>query len=433
MGLTGTPRGTQPPGDWRAWAIWGAAAVFYLYEFFVRVAPSVMQEPLMKVMQVNAAGFGLAMGAYYYVYSPLQLVAGSLLDRYGARLVLLPSVLVVAAGCLLEAFGQSMAAVTISRGLQGLGSAFAFVGTMYLAAQWFPHRRLALIAGLTTALGMAGGIMGNAGLQWLIEIEGWRATLHFSWVAGAVVFLVMLAVIPPAPPWAAAAKSANPGERPPISLPAAIGKVLRNPQTLVIGFIGGILYLPLTVIGGLWGESYIMAISPMSAQGASNAVSMLYVGWLAGAPLAGWLSDHAQKRRVFLVASTALTLLTTVLLTAFTAMHPVAMHVLLLAIGLASSMQVVTFVAAIEANDPLLNGTALSANNMMVMLLGGLAQPLFGWVLDWCAGGLAAGASYTGEHYRAAMVLLPASALLGVAASFFLKESFRHHEGPVGH
>ena len=76
MGLTGTPRGTQPPGDWRAWAIWGAAAVFYLYEFFVRVAPSVMQEPLMKVMQVNAAGFGLAMGAYYYVYSPLQLVAG---------------------------------------------------------------------------------------------------------------------------------------------------------------------------------------------------------------------------------------------------------------------------------------------------------------------------------------------------------------------
>ena len=55
MSLLGTPRGTQPPGDWRAWTIWGAAAVFYLYEFFVRVAPSVMQEPLMEVMHVNAA------------------------------------------------------------------------------------------------------------------------------------------------------------------------------------------------------------------------------------------------------------------------------------------------------------------------------------------------------------------------------------------
>jgi hypothetical protein len=62
-----------------------------------------------------------------------------------------------------------------------------------------------------------------------------------------------------------------------------------------------------------------------------------------------------------------------------------------------------------------------------------LAQPLFGWILDWCAGGVAVGGVYTGEHYRTAMVLLPATALLGVVASFFLKESFRHHEGPVGH
>jgi hypothetical protein len=31
------------------------------------------------------------------------------------------------------------------------------------------------------------------------------------------------------------------------------------------------------------------------------------------------------------------------------------------------------------------------------------------------------------------MILLPATALIGVIASFFLKESFRHHEGPVGH
>lgn len=431
MSLIGTTRGTEPPGDWRAWAIWGSAAIFYLYEFFVRVAPSVMQEPLMEVMHVNAAGFGLAMGAYYYVYSPLQLVAGSLLDRYGARRILLPSVLVVAAGCLLEAFGQTMIGMTVARGLQGLGSAFAFVGTMYLAAQWFPHSRLALIAGLTTALGMAGGILGNAGLQWLIEVEGWRATLHFSWIAGGVVFVVMLAVIPAAPPWAAAAGRGK--AAPSIGLLTAIVKVLRNPQTLVIGLIGGVLYLPLTVIGGLWGESYIMAISPMSAQGASNAVSMLYVGWLVGAPLAGWLSDRARKRRIFLVASTALTLLTTLLLTTFTTLHPGVMVGLLLAIGLASSMQVVTFVAAIEANDPQLHGTALSANNMMVMLLGGLAQPLFGWILDWCAGGVTVGGSYSGEHYRAAMVLLPASAVLGVAASFFLKESFRHHEGPVGH
>jgi hypothetical protein len=31
------------------------------------------------------------------------------------------------------------------------------------------------------------------------------------------------------------------------------------------------------------------------------------------------------------------------------------------------------------------------------------------------------------------MAIMPVAAVIGVVASFFLKESFRHHDGPVGH
>lgn len=420
---------SPPPGNWRSWLIWGAAAIFYLYEFFVRVAPSVMEEQLQEALHVTAAAFGASVAAYYYVYAPLQLVVGSLMDRFGARLVLIPSVLVVALGCLLETFAGTLLEMTLARGLQGLGSAFAFVGAMYLAAQWFPHNKLALIAGLTTTLGMLGGIVGNAGLAWLVDEAGYKATLHMSWIAGIGIFVLLLLVIPKPPPWAQKALLENP-EEPARGMIGGILSVLGNPQSWLIGFTGACLYLPLTIIGGLWGVNYVMTASGVSKETASTAVSLLYVGWVVGAPLAGWLSDKLEKRRMLLIASTILTLLTTVLLTLFVSLHIAAMLVLLLAIGLASSVQVVTFVSAVEVNKPGLHGTALSVNNMLVMLLGGLAQPLFGVILDWSSGG---GAHYTAHDYRTAMFMLPACSLLAVAASLFLKESFKKDSGPVMH
>ena len=36
------------------WIIWGVAASFYLYEFFARVAPSVMSETLENDFSMNA-------------------------------------------------------------------------------------------------------------------------------------------------------------------------------------------------------------------------------------------------------------------------------------------------------------------------------------------------------------------------------------------
>ena len=46
----------------RGWVIWGVAALFYLYEFFVRVAPSAMAPELQETFKLSAAGLGAAIG-----------------------------------------------------------------------------------------------------------------------------------------------------------------------------------------------------------------------------------------------------------------------------------------------------------------------------------------------------------------------------------
>ncbi len=161
----------------RGWFIWGAAALFYLYEFFVRVAPSSMATQLQQHFGLSAAALGAAAGTYYLVYSPMQLVSGSLIDRFGPKRVLVLAGLICSAGAFIEVAGSAPALLAGARFCQGFGSAFAFVGTMYLAAEWFPATQLALLSGLTTSLGMAGGIIGNSGIARIVKHLGWQPAL----------------------------------------------------------------------------------------------------------------------------------------------------------------------------------------------------------------------------------------------------------------
>ncbi len=408
------------------WIAWGVVSLFYLYEFLIRVAPSVMEPELQRSFHLSAAGLGAALGAYYYIYAPLQLVVGGLLDEWGTRRVLIPAVLLCVAGCFLEVLGGSPAILITARLLQGSGSAFAFVGAMHAAAQWFPPARMALISGLTTALGMVGAIIGNAAVAEFVASLGWQSSLRaaafFGLLVAAAIFFFL-----PKPPTAAKAKKRTAATRGSFTrMFGHLRSVLFNPQTWIIGFVASCLYLPLSVFGGLWGVPYLHAVSGISVVDAARLISVLYVGWLIGGPAAGWLSDHLGRRRAMLLGSTALTLLTTIFLVLSPPTTVPGMVVLLLAIGLASSVQVVGFAAGLEANPLPAAATSIACVNMIVMLLGGLLQPVVGVLLDHFSGSPAAIASgeFSATDFRYAMILLPALSLLGIGACVFLKETY---------
>ena len=63
-------------------------SLFYLYEFFIRVSPSVMTQDLMAHFGVAAGQLGLMSAAFFYAYMPMQVVAGLLGDRFGPRKLL---------------------------------------------------------------------------------------------------------------------------------------------------------------------------------------------------------------------------------------------------------------------------------------------------------------------------------------------------------
>ncbi|MFG1401093.1 MFS transporter [Xanthobacter sediminis] len=398
------------------WVVWGTAALFYLYEFFVRVAPSAMEPELQAHFGLSAAALGAAAGAYYFVYSPMQLLSGTVIDRFGAKHTLVVAALICTAGAFVELMGTSPLLLSAARFLQGLGSAFAFVGTMYLAAQWFPRSMLALLAGLTTSLGMAGAILGNSGTAFIVETLGWRSALLAAGGLGIVIVVLIMLLVRSHPSAGAAG-----GKAPAPHILKALRVVWSNPQSWYLGIVGAALYMPLSILGALWGEDYIAAVTGADPEEAAFAVSLMYVGWLVGGPVAGLVSDRYGTRRILLLGASIATCAVTLAIALIPQVSLPGMYGLMLLLGLASTSQVVCFASAVEHNPPEVTGTAIAATNMMIMLLGGLGEWGFGALLDTFGAG--AGKALDPQAFRFAIGLLPAVCIVGLGAALLLTEA----------
>jgi hypothetical protein len=82
-----------------------------------------------------------------------------------------------------------------------------------------------------------------------------------------------------------------------------------------------------------------------------------------------------------------------------------------------STPEVVCFVASLEANKPSVKGSAIAVVNMVVMLVGGLFQPVVGWLM--------AGNSehvVSCESFRNALLTMPLLTFIGFILSFFVKK-----------
>ena len=286
-------RGLKP------WMYWIVAASFYLYEFFARVAPGVIEGTLQKEFSVDAAEVGLLMGLYYLSYAPMQLVVGMALDRFGSRRLLAAAALTAGLGCLVFATARSTAGLAGGRLLLGVGSAFAYVGAVYVATVWFPRSKLALIMGMTAALGTLGAALGEAPLEEAVRAFGWREAMYVAAIGGLVIGVLVYIVVPRRPGWFLKMAELEKKEASKTMFRGLV-EVVSSGQTWLVAIISLLTYLPLSAFGALWGDSYLMASTGASEEAAAWTMSMLFFGFALGGPVLGHLlppRDSLQARR----------------------------------------------------------------------------------------------------------------------------------------
>ncbi len=404
------------------WVICALAALFYCYEYFLRISPSVFTDDLMNTYGLGGAALGNLVAFYYYAYTPMQLPVGLLMDRYGPRALLTLASLLCAIGSFLFAATQIVLIAQMGRFLVGFGSSFAFVGVLKLASIWLKRENFGFVVGLATTLGMVGAMVGQNALARLVKTFGWQQVTYASAVFGVVLALILWGMI------------RNGDTREVIvSKPVFFSRIfkdlfvaLQNRQIWLAGIVGGLLYIPTSVFAELWGVPYLEQAQGFSVSDAAGAISMIFLGWAIGGPLIGAISDRLRRRKlpIILGSFVAAGLMTLFLFTDH--MSQTMICITLLIFGIFSSAENITFAIARESCSDSIAGTAVAVNNFLVMLGGMLLQPLVGKMLDVKWNGVMENGHrvFTNADYQHALLVLPVGLLLAGIMTFFIRETY---------
>lgn len=404
------------------WMVWGLGCLFYFYECLLQVSPSVMSNELMRDFSVTSQTLGILSGVYFYSYAAMQLPGGVLMDYFGPHRLLTLATVVCAVSTIAFGMTNNFFMACLARLMIGFGSAFAAVGTMKLAANWFPAQRFALLTGLMVTLGMLGAIGGEAPLALLIEKFGWR---HSMLIMGSIglVLAVLLIVIAKDTPKKHESHHPSIDEEP---LIPSLLTLVKNKQLWLVACYGGLMYMATPVFCGLWGVPFLMNKMMITKTTAANYISLVFIGWAIASPLWGILSNRIGLRKPPMYIGCIGALLCSLSFIFLPINHAIYMEILLFLFGIFSAGFLPAFTVAKELCNKKYVATGLSFMNMMNMIGIAIAQPLIGFILDKLWTGEMNGnvRVYPLEAYHTGLALLPLGMLIALIILPKIKETY---------
>jgi sugar phosphate permease len=392
--------------------MWFLAAIFYGYEFFQRVAPTIMATPIMNTFHLNHASFALVSSLYLYAYALAQLPAGALLDKYGPKICLSLSALGVALGTLLFSETENLLFLGLGRILIGIGSAFAFIGCLKLATQWFEGKTFGLIVGLTNLIGVLGALVGEAPLAELVDHYGWINSLKFSGFLGLFIALILFLFIQNTP-------SQSLEKKAPIPLWPCFKKLIKTPQNWLIGIYAGLMVSPVIAFTELWAVPFLQTAHHLNSVKAAAVNQFIFIGIAIGGPTHGLLARKLGYRKPimgFFQLMAALSLCGII----FWDTAPQGLMVLMFIFGFSTSSMLLSFALATEWHSKELSAMTIAFTNLFIMLIGAAFQNLIGDGLTWMTG--AHGITNSISLFKAVLSILPIALMLNFGIWFLIQE-----------
>jgi MFS family permease len=271
----------------------------------------------------------------------------------------------------------------------------------------------ATLIGATQMFGMAGGSAGQFVVGPMIASGvPWSRFWVVMGTAGLVIGALLYALIPKA-------ETADGGSDWLRSAGSAMRTVFLNPQSILCGFIAGLLFIPTTIFDMVWGVRYLQDARGLDYGTAVMRSAAVPLGWMIGCPLLGFVSDRLGRRKP-VIAGAALVLLGCLAFILYGPAGVLPPFVLALVTGIASGAAMLPYTVIKEANPPQYSGTATGVVNFLNFTFSALLGPAFAGRLRTASAGAE---TMTLEHYQAAFLPLLYGVALALALTLVLKET----------
>jgi len=424
------PDSSYPPAG-LAWLIWGFAAIFYMFVFFLRASPAVMTSELMRDFHIGGASLGHLSAFYFYAYVVMQIPVGVLTDSMGARKLLTLGAFTGALGTFIFGSTQNFDMACVGRAILGGSTAVALLVALRLAAHWFPQKNFGGMSGIALFFGNMGAVVAQIPLRLAIEHFTWRETVIGSAVIVFALGLLAWLVVRDDPTEKGYKSYASAGltTRQKTTLAGAfksMGSVFSYQNTWLIMLAQGGLAGTILTFTGLWGAPFLKARYGLVPRDAASIATVMLVAFAAGCPIFGSLSDKLGKRKPAYLAGAIVTAIGWISMFYIDGLSVGAFTIIAGITGFATGSFIIGFPFGRESAPGKYMGTMTASVNMGNMLGVVALQPGIGWVLDqnW-DGKLVNGAHvYSVAAFHTGFMLLTGWAVLAVILIALTRETY---------
>lgn len=288
---------TSAPSRLRPWIVWGVGLSAYLVGVMHRTSFGVAGLDAAARFHATPAALSGFVVLQLLVYASLQVPAGVLLDRFGAKRMVVTGALVMAAGQLVLALATSLPLAVAARVLVGAGDALTFISVLSVVGAWFPPRRVPLMTQLTGLCGQLGQVLSAVPLAALLHGPGWTTAFVSAAALGLAVAIAVLTVLRDRPPGVVVERVAvSPRE-----VLAGLAQSWREPGTRLGLWTHMGTQFSGTVFALLWGVPYLVAGQGFSTGQASALLTLFVAVGIAVGPLFGEFTARHPLRRSWLV------------------------------------------------------------------------------------------------------------------------------------
>ena len=183
-------------------------------------------------------------------------------------------------------------------------------------------------------------------------------------------------------------------------------------------------------------ELTLKVVHHLSDIASSNVVSLIFIGSIIGCPLAGWLSDAQGRRKPLMIFGAVATLVTMVPLFSGQPLSQSLLSIIFFILGFVTSTQVISYPLIAESNAEQNIGSATGVASVIIMGGAGIAQVLFGWLIQHHAiqyqiglgsmqfmAGTYNPPTYHLADFQYAMLMFPVAAMLALVAILLTRET----------
>jgi sugar phosphate permease len=173
------------------WLTLGLIVALIVINYIDRSAISYAVDPLTSAFGISKAQYGLVSSAFSIGYMVFAFLAGPLVDRFGARRILLIGVAIWSVVTAVTPVSGTFIGLFFARVILGAGEGPGFPAATRTVSRWMPQKERGIALAMVGGVAVAGSLLiGGPVVTQLISAIGWRGMFWVLAGLGALWFVV---------------------------------------------------------------------------------------------------------------------------------------------------------------------------------------------------------------------------------------------------